>query len=234
MGADRGGERVRIDHVVADELRLQHLQIAARQQRAGRRDVARVAVSCTLYSEAPSAVARMHSPAGSSGHGSAPASRRARMAAPRRRPMSPKSRVLAAVHVFADAAREHDAVDTAEIGNRIGKVEVLDRVRQRAGRDRRHQRIRHGLGHLVERIRRGGVAAAPGKPGRRGVVFAGRIEPHDAPGSSTTCRRPPMCTAAVATTLPCSTTASLVVPPPMSMLRMRLPSSCETRAAPEP
>ena len=40
--------------------------------------------------------------------------------------------------------------------------------------------------------------------------------------------------AAVATTLPCSTTASLVVPPPMSMLRTRLFSSCDTRAAPDP
>ena len=43
-----------------------------------------------------------------------------------------------------------------------------------------------------------------------------------------------MCTAAVAVTKPFSTTASLVVPPPMSMLRMRLPPSCDAFDAPEP
>jgi hypothetical protein len=48
-------------------------------------------LSCTLYSEAPSAVARMHSPAGSSGHGSAP-DRSAGDRLAERRPMSPKSR----------------------------------------------------------------------------------------------------------------------------------------------
>src|SRR6266853_116743 len=53
------------------------------------------------------------------------------------------------------------------------------------------------------------------------------------PISSTTCSRPPICTAAVAMTLPFSTMPSLVVPPPISMLRMRLFSSCETRDAPE-
>jgi len=42
------------------------------------------------------------------------------------------------------------------------------------------------------------------------------------PLSSTTCSRPPVCTAAVATTLPCSTMPSLVVPPPISMLRIAL------------
>jgi ATP-dependent Clp protease ATP-binding subunit ClpC len=40
--------------------------------------------------------------------------------------------------------------------------------------------------------------------------------------------------AAVAITLPLSTRPNLVVPPPMSMLRMRFASSLDTRAAPEP
>jgi len=43
-------------------------------------------------SEAPMAVARMHSPAGRSGCGIFPASSRARIARPKRRPRSPKSR----------------------------------------------------------------------------------------------------------------------------------------------
>ena len=45
---------------------------------------------------------------------------------------------------------------------------------------------------------------------------------------------PPMWTAAVASTRPPSTSASFVVPPPMSMLRMRPPSSLDLSAAPEP
>ena len=43
--------------------------------------------------------------------------------------------------------------------------------------------------------------------------------------SSTTTSRPPTCKAAVAMTFPRSTRASLVVPPPMSMLRTRFPVS---------
>ena len=78
--------------------------------------------SCTLYSEAPSAVARMHSPAGSSGHGSAPLS----TAPADRRPEAPahvaEVAALAAVDVLADAAREHHAVDAAEIRDRIGQI----------------------------------------------------------------------------------------------------------------
>ncbi len=40
--------------------------------------------------------------------------------------------------------------------------------------------------------------------------------------------------AAVCTTVPPSTSASFVVPPPMSMLRIGMPPSCEAFAAPDP
>src|SRR5205814_885694 len=101
---------------------------------------------------------------------------------------------LAAVDIFSDTAGEHDAVDAAEIEDRIGEAQMLDRLRHR-----------------------------PLRP-------SGSMRPW----ASTTCSRPPMWTAAVAITWPPSTTPSLVVPPPISILRMRLPSSCETREAPEP
>ena len=87
--------------------------------------------SCTLYSDAPSAVARMHSPAGSSGQGSAPASSRLRSARPKPAAHVAEIAVLAAVDVFADAAGEHDAVDAAELGDRLGEIELRQRRRQR-------------------------------------------------------------------------------------------------------
>jgi hypothetical protein len=52
------------------------------------------------------------------------------------------------------------------------------------------------------------------------------------PASSTTISRPPMWIAAVAATLPRSSSASLVVPPPMSMLRMRAARWWDALAAP--
>src|SRR6185437_3718938 len=92
MLANRAAELVRFDLPFESNGRLQHLKVLARQELARLRHVHRVAESCTLYSEAPKAVARMHSPAGSRGQGSAPASMRFLSARPRRRPMSPKSR----------------------------------------------------------------------------------------------------------------------------------------------
>ena len=82
--------------------------------------------SCTLYSEAPMAVARMHSPAGSSGYGSAagidaPADRAAQ--AP---PEVAEVALLAAVDVFGDAAREHHAGDALDGLERIGEPERID------------------------------------------------------------------------------------------------------------
>src|SRR5256885_132933 len=53
------------------------------------------------------------------------------------------------------------------------------------------------------------------------------------PASSTTTSRPPIWRAAVCSTLPCATSASLVVPPPISTLRMCFSSSCERLAAPQ-
>ena len=79
------------------------------------------------------------------------------------------------------------------------------------------------------------VAELPGVPGAGGVTTAGRVEANDAvlvvddqePAADVDRggRR---------STWPRSSTASLVVPPPMSMFRMRRPVSCETFAAPEP
>ena len=136
-------------------------------------------LSCTLYSEAPSAVARMHSPAGSSGQGSAPASIRRRTACAEAAPHVAEVALLAAVDVFADAAGEHDAVDASQLGDRLGEIEMLDRVRQRPRPDGGDERIGHALGHAVHRGGIDDVAALPGEPGLRRMVAAGRIEPHD-------------------------------------------------------
>ena len=63
MRANGLGEAGGIDDLAAIMGRLQNLQVALRQQLAGF-DVASIAPSCTLYSEAPSAVAEcIHRPA---------------------------------------------------------------------------------------------------------------------------------------------------------------------------
>ena len=167
-------------------------------------------LSCTLYSEAPSAVARMHSPAGSSGQGRAPASsRRAHGAAEPPAHVAEIAR-FASVDVFGDAAREHDAVDAAEIGDRIGEVEMLDLVRQRLRREGRDQRVGHRVRDFVHRRGVGDVALASSRSRPRPAWYrpAGSSRTISPP-SSTTCSRPPICTAAVAITRPPSTSAEL-------------------------
>src|SRR5712691_789771 len=120
VAADRLRDLLRIDGLLADVRRLQDLQIAARQQRAGRRDVARVA-------------AELHAVFGRAERGGADAFVRGQQR-PGKRPGVDAGAdgtaeaaaevaeipALAAVDVFADAAREHDAVDAAEIEDRIG------------------------------------------------------------------------------------------------------------------
>ncbi len=85
-------------------------------------------------------------PPRSIGHGSAPASTRRRIAVPEPPAHVAEIAGLAAVDVFADAAGEHHAVDPAEIEDRIGEIEMLDRVRHRPLRQRGHEFVGHGLG----------------------------------------------------------------------------------------
>ena len=72
------------------------------------------------------------------------------------------------------------------------------------------------------------------KPARRACIRPAGSSRTMHPAASTTSKRPPMWTAAVARSSPFSTRPSLVVPPPMSMLRMRESASYERLAAPEP
>ena len=99
--------------------------------------------SCTLYSDAPSAVARMHSPAGSSGNGKRPASRRSRIGAAEPAAEIAEVALLAAVDVFAHAAREHRARDAAQDAKRLGQPQTLNVGRRWILREQRHQRIGH-------------------------------------------------------------------------------------------
>ena len=129
--ADRGGELVGIDGLAALKRRLQHLKIAPRQQRAGRRDVAGIA-------------GELHAVFGSAERGGADAfARRQHRPAERAtvdtladgaaepRAHVAEIAVLALIDVFGDAAGKHDAVDAAEIDDRIGQIEMLDVVRHR-------------------------------------------------------------------------------------------------------
>ena len=135
--------------------------------------------SCTLYSEAPSAVARMHSPAGSTGHGNAPCVDALADGAAEPRAHVAEIPVFALIDVFGDAAGEHDAVDAAEIADRIGQIEVLDVVRHRPHCQRRDQSIGHHVGDFLHVGEIDRIAAIPGKAGALGVMFSRRIEPDD-------------------------------------------------------
>src|SRR5262245_39323026 len=179
MRADRLGELIRIDTLLADIGRLQNLQIASWQKLAGLADVAGIA-------------AELHAVLGGAERGRADALagreqrpwQRAGIDARADRAAETASHVaevavLAAIDVFADAAGEHHPVDAAELGNRIGQIEMLDRVRHRTLRERRHQQIRHARRDFVELRRREHVAARPVEAGLAGVKFSRRIEPHD-------------------------------------------------------
>ena len=179
MAADRRRELVGVDRLLADIGRLQHLEIAPRQQRAGIGDGAGVA-------------GKLHAVFGGAERGGADA-----FAGRQQRPgqgagVEPLAQrlaepaahvaevaVLAAVDVFADAAGKHDAVDAAKLGDRLGQIERLQRRRQRPHPDRGDQRVGHVVGDLVERGGLGAVALVPVEARLRRVMLAGRIEPDD-------------------------------------------------------
>ena len=174
---------VRVDRLAAHVGRLQHLQVAARQQRRRVGDVAGVAGELhAVFGRAERG--RADAFAGRQQRPRQRAARRcgARIACPSRRPMSPKSRVLAAIDVFADAAREHDAVD-ARRDPRSG----------RSGRDARpHAAAGARLSAATSasampsatRSSCGGdehVAARSSRSRPRAAwCLPGRVEPHDA------------------------------------------------------
>src|SRR5499427_3955160 len=127
MRADRLGELIRIDALLADIGRLQNLQIASWQKLAGLADVAGIAAE--LHAALAGREQRPWQRAGIDARADRAAETASYVA---------EVAVLAAIDVFADAAGEHHPVDAAELGNRIGQIEMLDRVRHRTLRERRH------------------------------------------------------------------------------------------------
>jgi hypothetical protein len=134
--------------------------------------------SCTLYSEAPIAVARMHSPAGSSACGSRPAAmrRRARSEPP---PEVEEVALLAPVDVFADAAGEHHARDARDRLERIGEPQRLHRLRRGLLRQRADERVGHPA--ATRRARpRSTPGPATSRARRSRELLAGGIEAREA------------------------------------------------------
>src|SRR6516165_5478802 len=138
MRTDGSGEALGVNDLAAFAARLQHLHIAPRQELAGFGDVAGVAVE-------------LHAVLGGAERGRANALARrqarpwqvARIDAPANGEAQPAAHVaeialLAAIDVFADAAGEHDAVNAAEIDDRVGEIEMLDGMWQRTTGERRH------------------------------------------------------------------------------------------------
>ena len=122
VGADRLGKRSRVNLLFADEGRLQHLEIAPRQELARLGNIAGIAgelhavLRGTERSSADTFAGRQERPR-----------QRAGIDADADRASEPAAHVaevagLAAVDIFADAAGEHDAVDPAEIEDRIGEA----------------------------------------------------------------------------------------------------------------
>ena len=89
--------------------------------------------------------------------------------------------LLAAIDVFGDAAREHDAVDAAEVGDRIGQIEraASGGGSGRCGSRRRARRPCTSA-TLSSSARLGEIALVPVEASLRRVMLAGRIEPDDA------------------------------------------------------
>ena len=177
--ADRGRELVGIDRLFADIGRLQHLQIAPRQQRARIGDGAGVP-------------GELHAVFGSTERGRTDALAGGKQRPRQRAGVEPLAQrlaeaaahvaeiaILAAIDVFGDAAGHHDAVDAAKLGDRLGEIELGKRRGQGPHLDRREQCVGHVERDLVERRGVGAVALIPVEPGLRGVVLAGRIEPGD-------------------------------------------------------
>ena len=185
--ADRLRERSGSTVSLGNERRLHDLQIAARQQRAGIGNGAGVA-------------GKLHAVFGGAERGGAnafagrqqrPWERAVSMRAGSRgracRPRSPKSRSSRSIDIFADAAGEHHAVDAAEVGDRVGEIEVCYIVRKRPCRQRGNQRVGHASRQLyrARRVRRRRRRFQESRP--RGMMFAGR----DRAGRSGAYRRRP-------------------------------------------
>src|SRR5215470_8897210 len=176
---DRFGECRGIDDVLALVGGLQHLQIPSWQQLAWLGDVAGIA-------------GELNAVFGSAERGGSDA-----LAGGEQRPgqctlvdltpdrlTQPATHVaeiagLTAIDIFADAAREHDAVDPAELENRIGEIEMRDRGRHRPLGERRHGRVRHHVGDLVEQLSVDHIALVPVKAGLPRMISPARNESHD-------------------------------------------------------
>ena len=89
--------------------------------------------------------------------------------------------LLAAIDILADPTGKHQPIDAAEVTDRVGQVEVLDRRRQRTLRERGDQQLRHIRCDLIELLSREHIAARARKACLAGVKLSGRIEPHDPP-----------------------------------------------------
>src|SRR5882672_5055274 len=126
VGADGASERVGVDALAAGVVRLQHLQVAPRQKRARVGDVDGVA-------------GELHAVLGRAERGGADALAR-RQQRPgqgtrvelvaQRQPEQPAHIAevagLAAVDILTHTAREHHAVDAAQIGKRLGEEQRAD------------------------------------------------------------------------------------------------------------
>src|SRR5262245_45501644 len=159
---------------------LQHLQVLARQQVAGARDVDGVA-------------GELHAVLGCSDRGGAD-TLPGRQQRPRQRAFIEAARDgraqqlshvaelagFPAVDVLADAARDHDAVDASEVLDRVGQVQMLDGVGQGTLADRRNQRIGHPFRDACHFFPRRAVARLPLVARLRREMATGGVEPHDA------------------------------------------------------
>ena len=106
---------------------------------------------------------------------------------------------LALIDVFGDAARKHHPVDRSDV-DRVGEKQIGDFAGERPLRDSRNQGVRHDSSDFVEVRSCNHIPALPNKPRAFDVEPPGRIETRMRPASSTTSKRPPMSSAAVATT----------------------------------
>ena len=232
MGADRPGE---LSGSMSSrcERRLQHLQIAPRQQHAGRRDVARVAgelhaVFRGAERGGADAFARRQQRPGQRARSDASRGWRGPAA-----PMSPKSRVSRSVDVFGDAAGKHDAVDAGPVRG-SDRSDKDARRRAASGAPRSPPTSVSAMASATRSMSAASTVSPRSRQNpRAGVVLPAGSSRTILP-SSTTCSRPPTCTAAVAITLPFSTSAELGGAAADVDVEDALVLVVEMRAAPEP
>src|SRR5712692_2802431 len=151
VGRNGPGDLVRVDALVERDRRLQHLEIPARQQLAGLRDIHRVArelhavLGGAERGGADALAGRQYFPRQftetfSKGEAKAP-------------PQVAKIALLAPVDVLGDPAREHDAVDAREVADGFSEVGLVFCVENRIA-----QHLSHEFGEPVERTGRHAVA----------------------------------------------------------------------------